>query len=259
MSAATPLVSAETSAQGVARIALNRPEKRNALNPELRGALIEAVGAALAESSVRALVLSGEGEHFCAGGDIESLAGLDAEAARARMQNNHRLVRLLAQAEKPVVAAVEGYAVGAGAGLALLADTIVLAEGGTIGFPFFRVGLTPDYGILHTLPRRVGPAQARQILLYARMLTGADAQAMGLADELVGDGETGAKAHELALELAAMPPHAFGLAKRHLAMAPQSLEATLEMEAMAQSLCLTGDEFAEGHSAFLEKRAPKFG
>ena len=153
------VVLTETIAPGIVRIAINRPDRRNAVNPEARGALIEAVSAALDDDAVVAIVLGSTDGHFCAGGDIDSMAGLDVGSARVRMKQNHRLVRLLAEAEKPLIAAVEGFAVGAGAGLALLCDTIVLAKSGAIGFPFFRVGLTPDYGILHTLPRRVGAAR----------------------------------------------------------------------------------------------------
>jgi 2-(1,2-epoxy-1,2-dihydrophenyl)acetyl-CoA isomerase len=253
-----PAVTVETPAPGIARIAVNRPDKRNAIDPAARRALIDALAASMADDAVHAVVLGSTGGHFCAGGDIDSMADLDVASGRARMKDNHRLVRLLAEAEKPVVAAVEGFAMGAGAGLALLADTIVLAETGSIGFPFFRVGLTPDYGILYTLPRRVGPARARQILLYARTLKGAAAHQAGLADELVPDGGTAARALELAGELAAMPPHAFGLNKRHLAMTPASLETTLEMEAMAQALAFNGPEFDEGRTAFRAKRKPDF-
>ena len=251
-------VTFETGKDGIARIAVNRPDKRNAIDPAARAALIEAFAAALGDDKVAAIVIGSTEGNFCAGGDIDSMTGLDVGSARKRMKDNHRLVRLVAEAEKPVVAAVEGFAVGAGAGLALLADTIVLAEGGAIGFPFFRVGLTPDYGILFTLARRTGPARARQILLYAKMLKGRDALEAGLADELVADGGAEARAVELAAELAAQPPHAFALTKRHLAMQPQTLEAALEMEAMAQSLSFVGPELAEGRAAFAEKRKPKF-
>ena len=154
MSAEKSVLTIDRPAEGIARIGLNRPEKRNALDPELRLALIDGIEAVLEDSSVRAVILAGNGGHFCAGGDIASMEGLDAAAGRARMKSNHRMVRLIADAEKPVVAAIEGYAVGAGAGIALLADTVVIAETGAIGFPFFKVGLIPDYAILHTLPRR---------------------------------------------------------------------------------------------------------
>ncbi len=251
-------VSFETPAPGIACIAIKRPDKRNAIDPEVRRGLIDALTDALADDKVHAVVLGSIGGHFCAGGDIDSMAELDVAAARARMKDGHRLVRLLAEAEKPVVAGVEGFAVGAGAGLALLADTIVLAETGTIGFPFFRVGLTPDYGILYTLPRRVGAARARRILFHAGMFRGSEAMDAGLADEVVPDGKAEERALALAQSLAAMPPHAFALVKRHLAMAPLSLESTLEMEAMAQSLAFNGPEFAEGRAAFADKRKPNF-
>ena len=252
------IVVSEIAAPGIARIAINRPDKRNAVSPEARNALIEAVGAALTDASVRAIVIGSTAGHFCAGGDIDSMIDLDVASGRTRMKDNHRMVRVLAEAEKPIVAGGEGFAMGAGAGMALLCDSIVLAESGALGFPFFRIGLTPDYGILFTLARRVGGARARQILLRAQMLKGKDAVDMGLADELVADGGAEARAIELAQELGDMPPHAFALTKRHLAMEPQSLEAALEMEAMSQSLAFVGDELTEGRAAFLEKRKPKF-
>jgi 2-(1,2-epoxy-1,2-dihydrophenyl)acetyl-CoA isomerase len=252
------LVISETAAPGIARVAINRPDKRNAVSPEARNALIDAVGAALADASVRAIVMGSTAGHFCAGGDIDSMTDLDVASGRTRMKDNHRMVRVLAEAEKPIVAGVEGFAVGAGAGIALLCDTIVLAEGGALGFPFFRVGLTPDYGILFTLPRRVGSAKARQILLRAQMLKGKDAVDVGLADELVADGGAEARAIELAIEMGEAPPHAFALTKRHLAMEPQTLEAALEMEALSQSLAFVGDELTEGRAAFADKRKPKF-
>jgi 2-(1,2-epoxy-1,2-dihydrophenyl)acetyl-CoA isomerase len=248
----------EITAPGIARIAINRPDKRNAVSPEARNALIDVVSNALGDNTVRAIVISSTEGHFCAGGDIDSMTNLDVSSGRVRMKENHRLVRLLAEAEKPIVAGVEGFAVGAGAGIALLCDSIVLAKSGALGFPFFRIGLTPDYGILFTLARRVGQAKARQILLYAEMRKGQDAVDIGLADELVSDGQAEARAIERAQAMAAMPPHAFALTKRHLAMEPQSLEEALEMETMSQSLAFVGSELEEGRAAFLEKRKPEF-
>ena len=252
------LVTVETVADGIRRIGLNRADKRNALNPSLRGALIEAFEAASGDDTVHAIVIAGNGGHFCAGGDIDSMEGLTPQTGRARMKVNHRMVHVLAETEKPVVAAVTGFAVGAGAGIALLADTVVLGDSATIGFPFFRIGLVPDYGILFSLPRRVGAARARQILLYARMMKGRDAYDSGLADELVDDDQVEARAVECARELAAMPPHAFAIAKRQLGLWPTSLEGALEMEAMAQAACFSTSEFVEGRTAFREKRAPNF-
>ncbi|MGE3931979.1 MAG: enoyl-CoA hydratase/isomerase family protein [Rhodospirillaceae bacterium] len=252
------VVLVDRPAEAIMRIALNRPDKRNALNPELRLALIDALAAALDDAACAAIVLTGAGGHFCAGGDIDSMAGMTVQDSRARMKSNHKLVAMVANAEKPVIAAVEGYAVGAGAGLALLADTLVLGEGGSIGFPFFKIGLIPDYGILWSLPRRVGAARARQILLYARMLKGRAALDAGVVDEVVPDGTAADRAVALATELAAMPRHAFALAKRQLALQPLSLDAALEMEAIGQGVSQQTSEFTEGRNAFLEKRPPKF-
>jgi 2-(1,2-epoxy-1,2-dihydrophenyl)acetyl-CoA isomerase len=251
-------VTVDAPAEGVVRIGLNRPEKRNAINPDLRFALIDAFTAARDDDDVQAIIIAGNEGHFCAGGDIDSMKDMTVQSARARMKSNHRLVRLMAESEKPIIAAVEGFAVGAGAGIAMLADTVVLARGATIGFPFFRVGLVPDYALLYTLPQRIGVARARQILLYARMMKGTDAHAAGLADELVEDGAAETRALELAGELVAMPPHAFAIAKRQLGLFPTNFDAALEMEAMAQAVCMTGPEFAEGSSAFKDKRAPNF-
>lgn len=252
------VVNVELPGNGIARVAINRPDKRNALDDDVRNALIAELPALLQDDAVHALVLTGEGGHFCAGGDIASMEKLSTPQARARMKANHQIVRMIAEAEKPVVTAIEGYAVGAGAGLAMLGDTAVIAESGTIGFPFFRVGLIPDYGILHTLPRRAGGAWARQILLYARMVKAPDAVKMGLADEMVPEGTATEVATERALELAAMPPFAFAVAKRQLGLWPGSLEGALEMEALAQAGCFGAGEFREGFVAFMEKRDPDF-
>ena len=145
------IVQSESVATGITRIAINRPEKRNAVSPEVRDALIDTFSNALNDEDVQAIVLGSTDGHFCAGGDIDTMVEMDVSSGRTRMKENHRMVRLLAEAEKPIVAAVEGYAVGAGAGIALLCDSIVITKGGTLGFPFFRIGLTPDYGILFTL------------------------------------------------------------------------------------------------------------
>jgi len=251
-------VNIERRADCIGRVAINRPDKRNALNDEVRKMLIAELPKLIVDAGVHAIVLTGEGGHFCAGGDIASMEGLDSKGARARMKANHQIVRMIAEAEKPVVTAIEGFAVGAGAGLAMLGDTAVIAEGGTIGFPFFKVGLIPDYGILHTLPRRAGGARARQLLMYAKMVKASEAAELGLADELVPEGKAEEIAIQRALTLAQMPPFAFAIAKQQLGLWPVKLEEALEMEALAQAGCFGADEFQEGFSAFMEKRPPNF-
>lgn len=254
----TDAVLTERPAQGIARLVLNRPEKRNALSTELREALIVAVEAALGDADVRALILTGAGGVFCAGGDISSMGKHDVHSGRARMQANHRLVRLLALAEKPVVAAVGGVAFGAGSGIALLADSIVAGAGASFGFNFFRLGLVPDYGLLGTLPARVGRAKARQILLHGKSVTIAEAERIGLVDLVVPDDDLAAAALAEAQALAAQPPHAFRLAKRILTEAPTTLDALLDAELNAQTLSYVSPEHKEGVAAFQEKRKPHF-
>jgi 2-(1,2-epoxy-1,2-dihydrophenyl)acetyl-CoA isomerase len=256
--ASTNAVVASRPSERIALVVINRPERRNAIDADVRHGLLEAIAAALADAAVRVVVLAGEGGTFCAGGDLTSLAGLDAKAARARLQSGHRIVRMLAAADKPVVAAVDGFAMGAGAGLALCADTIVLGESATIGFPFLKVGLVPDFGVVYALTRRIGVAKARNAVLYARNYRSAEAVDLGLADVAVPDREVRDRAMTLAAELAAMPPFALGLAKRQLAQFPADLDAALELEALGQPLCLSTAEFAEGFTAFKEKRRPSF-
>ena len=243
---------------GIAQLVLNRPDKRNPLTAEVRAGLLEAMPRLLADDSVRGLVIRGAGGTFCAGGDIATMDDFTVEQGRARLQDGHPFVRLLHGSEKPVVAAVEGFAVGAGAGLALLCDALVLGEGATIGFPFFRIGLVPDWGILHTLPRRVGFGRARQLLLHARMPKGREAYDWGMADFLVPDGEVVAEAVRQAKAMAAQPRHAFALVKRQLNSQPASLEQTLEWEALAQSASYLTADHREGRAAFKEKRRPRF-
>ncbi|RDD62337.1 enoyl-CoA hydratase/isomerase family protein [Ferruginivarius sediminum] len=252
------LVLKDEPLEGVCRLTLNRPAKRNALTTELRESVAEAVGEAAADGGVRVILLTGAGGHFCAGGDLASLEGMGAADGRRRIQSGHRLQRLIMDCAKPVVAAVEGYAMGAGAGLAMAADTVVMDADTTIGFPFLKVGLGPDFATSYILPRRVGLQLARQALLRARNFKGEEAVRLGFGDELADTGHVQEKALEICEQYREAAPLALELTKRQLASAPQSLDAALEMEATMQALCFESAEFAEGVAAFKEKRKPRF-
>jgi 2-(1,2-epoxy-1,2-dihydrophenyl)acetyl-CoA isomerase len=241
----------------VARLTLNRPERRNAISDELREALIAQLDAVFADDDIRAVVLTGAGRAFCSGGDISLAPVADPAAGRRRMQGHHEVVRQLSEAEKPLVAAVSGWAIGAGAGIALLCDSIVAGRSARLSFPFLRVGVVPDYGLAATLPARIGSGRARDLLLYGRTVDAATALEIGLVDEVVEDERVDQAALARAAELAGLPAHALALAKRLLSQVG-SLEATLEFELMAQSLSYLTPERAEGRAAFLEKRKPSF-
>lgn len=231
---------------------------RNALGEELRGALFNALTELLAAPQVRVIIVASGLKDFSVGGDLSKMDGLgDPKSGRRRIASAHRLARLLLSADKPMIAEVCGNAMGAGAGLALLCDTIVMAETATIGFPFPRVGLVPDFAIAHTLPQRIGFARARQALLYARNFKASEALAIGLADDVTGDDDVGKLAMERAQALAAFPAQAAALTKRMLLQWADPM-AVLDFEAMAQPLCFASDDFKEGISAFREKRKPNF-
>ncbi|MFA6264111.1 MAG: enoyl-CoA hydratase/isomerase family protein [Pseudolabrys sp.] len=252
------IVLVDTPNPGVGRIALNRADKRNALSVELREALLEALHALSADADIRAIVIVGAGGNFCAGGDLASLSDITPAAGRQRIQRGHEVVRVMLNSEKPIVCAVEGYAMGAGAGLAMAADTAVVDSKSVIGFPFLKVGLGPDFGVSFLLPRRVGPARARQLLLRAQDIRGADLITAGLADELAADGEVQVRAIAIAAQYAALPRLALALSKRQLRLFPQDFDAAAELEAGSQALCFGGDEFREGVAAFRDKRRPQF-
>jgi 2-(1,2-epoxy-1,2-dihydrophenyl)acetyl-CoA isomerase len=252
------LVEIEHHPRGVVRIVMNHAEARNAMGEALRGALLERLTALQPDPECRVLVIGSALKDFSVGGDLNRMDALsDPKAGRARMQSAHRLARLLVAIDRPVIAEVRGYAMGAGAGLALIADTVVMGEGAAIGFPFARVGLAPDFLLGYTLPRRMGAARARQALLYARTFAAADALAAGLADEVVPDDQVTRRALQNAQELAALPAHALALTRQMVARS-DSAEAVLDIEVMAQALCFATDDFREGVAAFREKRPPTY-
>lgn len=239
---------------GVRRLRLNRPAARNAIDADLRAALRVAVAAAQADPAVRALLIAGEGGMFCAGGDLASLEGIAHDAALARMRDGHVLVDLLWHFPKPVVAAIDRYAIGAGAGLALLADRVVMGDDAVLGFPFLKLGLVPDWGLMETLTLRGGLSLAARLFLDAGNLKAADALVAGVTDAVVPAGMVMEAGLDMAGRLAALPPAAFTRLKSCL----RPVGLRFEAEALAQADCLTGPEFREGYSALKEKRAARF-
>lgn len=236
-------------------LTLDLPERRNALAVPMRRELADALERIEADRDVRAVVITGAGGTFCAGGDISGMDVTDIAGGRERFRLTHRLVRLLVKCGKPVVAAVEGWCVGAGLSLALCCDTVVAAEDARFMAGFGKVGLIADLGLLHTLPARVGQGRARQLLLYGEAMDAWEAERIGLVDRLAPPGT----ALEAALERARLfhdaAPLPVALTKQWLAA---GLDAALDWERDTQSMLFLSADHAEGKAAFLGKRTPGF-
>ena len=257
VAAGSAAVERDEPSPGIVRLRLNRPAQRNVMDAQLRDALDTQLAKTLADTSVRAIILAGSPKVFSGGGDIRTMEGIGAAAARARLNAGHQLVRRLATAEKPIVAAPNGWAIGAAVGLLLLCDCVVAGRSSLFGFPFFRLALVPDWGITKTLPQRVGLPHARRLLLQGATVEADEALAIGLVDLVVDDKDIDDLALQRAQELGRLPRQAFALTKQLLASS-RGLHETLELEAAAQALCLVSEDAVEGRTAFFEKREPNF-
>lgn len=245
---------------GVAAITLNRPQALNALNVALGRELLRAFEWVRSEPSVRAVVLTGAGRAFSAGGDLRDLqAAAGTPEGRDFVAGVGRITLAMATLEKPVIAAVNGVAAGAGFNLALAADLILAADTAKFTQAFVRVGLLPDAGGCYFLPRAVGMAKAKELIFTGDTIDAAEAERLGLINRVVPAGELMAEAMKLARRLAAGPSRAIGMAKAVLHRgAGASLPDVIDMEATAQGLLMYTADHREGVAAFLEKREPRF-
>ncbi|ONG44613.1 enoyl-CoA hydratase [Pseudoroseomonas deserti] len=236
-------------------LTLDYAARKNALAPALRAEMARVLDRVEGDRDIRAIVVQGAGGTFCSGGDLSGMDVGSVLAGRERLRPAHAVIRLLVAGSKPVVAAVEGWAAGAGLSLACACDTVVAAEDARFMAAFGKVGLMADLGLAHTLPRRVGHARARQILLYGEPIDAAEAARIGLADAVVPKGQAFAAAMNKARILAAQAPAAVALTKQMLA---EGLDRALEQETHYQSLLFLTADHAEGKAAFFGKRAAQF-
>ncbi|MFE6531039.1 enoyl-CoA hydratase/isomerase family protein [Streptomyces rochei] len=253
---------------GLATITLNRPEAMNALNIETKVALRDAVRSAAADEAVRAVLLTAAGERaFCVGQDLKEHIGLlsaDWESGSGQTMSTVRehynpIVRALAGARKPVVAAVNGVAAGAGFGFALAADYRIVADTASFNTSFAGVALTADSGISWTLPRVVGPGRATDLLLFPRTVKAQEAYELGIANRVVPAAELRAEAEKVARALAEGPTVAYAALKESVAFAlTHSLDEALEKEDELQSRAGSSEDHAIAVRAFVEKETPRY-
>ena len=208
---------------------------------------------------VKVIILTGEGKAFSAGGDLSALRDIDAVSGRTRLQAGHKLIHSILDLEKPVIAAVNGVAAGAGVSLALACDIIVASVSTTFIQSFIKVGLVPDLGSIHFLPRLIGRHRALEMMLIGEKVSADEALKLGIINRTVSDECLFEEAHSLASRLAEGPAIAMGLTKK---LTNRTILAdindTLELEGLAQGMCFETEDFKEGVQAFFEKRQPRF-
>ena len=244
----------------MATITLDRPDARNALDAALKRELLAAIRAAGRDRAVRALILTGAGPAFCAGQDLRESSAPDAPPLSTVLRGTYNpLILAMRRLDKPIVAAVNGVAAGAGMALALACDLRIAADTASFVLAFGRVGLVPDSGTTWFLPRLVGPARAAELALIGDPLPAADAERWGLVNRVVPADALAAEARGVAMRLAAGAPRAIALTKRALNRSLEAgLEAQLEDEAELQGIAGRTADHREGVAAFLDKRPPRF-
>jgi 2-(1,2-epoxy-1,2-dihydrophenyl)acetyl-CoA isomerase len=248
---------------GVGWIRINRPQRLNAFSLTMREELEAALAAFEADHDVRCIILTGVGRAFCTGGDVQVMADLiqakDVQRFESLVRAGARVVHLIDQMSKPVIAAVNGPAAGAGACLALACDLRIASEMATIGFGFLRVGLHPDWGGSYFLPRLVGPALAAEFLFTGEMIKAERGERLGLFNRIVSPHDLESTARTLAGQIAAAPFSIVTELKRTLRRSVTAdLPEVLELETQAQLHAFRSPDFREGITSFLEKRAPRF-
>ena len=243
----------------VSIVIMNNPAGRNALDLDMRRALLAAFHDLAQDDSVRAVVLTGAGDAFCAGADVGKMGGRNLGGSRQRMKTMHAMVRAVHGLDKPVVAAVRGPAVGIGFSLAMACDVVVAAPGANFAQVFTKVGLAPDGGAIWFLARQMGFSRAKELVYSARRITGEEAGALGLVQRLVPEEQVLDEALKLAGQYADGPGLALAMAKQLFAhCVSPSLESFLQMELLVGPQLSQTDDHAEGRKAFLEKRPPQF-
>jgi enoyl-CoA hydratase/carnithine racemase len=244
-------------AGGVAVVTIDRPERRNALNLEVKKQIADEIVALDADDTARVIVLTGSGGYFVAGSDIAEMATMTP--TQHMVWASDRVFNIVRGCKKPLIAAIEGYALGGGCELALSCDMIISGKSAQLGQPEIRVGIMPGAGGTQRLLRTIGKYRAMKMVLTGGSVTAPDAFAMGLLSEVVADGQALSRALELAQTIASMPPLAVRAIKEVMQLGQDTpLETALALERKAFVTLFDTADQKEGMRAFLEKRKPHF-
>ncbi len=252
-----------TVEHGVAQLTLDRPDRLNSFNDEMHNELRQALKVIKRDSEIRCLLLTGNGRGFCAGqdlGDRNVAPGSEAPDLGASIENNYNpLIRTLRTLPFPVVCAVNGVAAGAGANIALACDIVLAARSASFIQAFSKIGLIPDSGGTWMLPRLIGDARARALMMLGEKLPAEQAEAWGMIWRCVDDEALMDEALSLARQLASQPTRGFELTRRALAASStHTLDQQLDLERDLQRLAGRSEDYREGVAAFMEKRSPQF-
>lgn len=251
----------QVSPPGIATLTLNDPDRRNAMGLDMASAFSERIDELRQRTELRAVIITGAGSAFAAGGDLEMLrdkARLDGETNRQQMRQFYRDFLCILDLPVPIVAAVNGHAIGAGFCLALACEARVIATNAKLGLTFSRLGLHPGMGATCFLPRIAGMAVASDLLISGRVIDTAEAHSMGLANQVVAAAEVVTTSHRLAESFLASGPQAVAGLLATLRPTPEQLDRVLQREASEQSRNYASVEFLEGVAAAIEKRRPRF-
>ncbi|UXJ50238.1 enoyl-CoA hydratase/isomerase family protein [Pseudomonas citronellolis] len=240
----------------IAIVTISNPGKLNAMSAAIRDGLTEAFRNLNDDPSCRAIILTGAGENFSAGAELGGWNESEVRQCRVRLKRGASpLIREMIAGAKPIIAAVEGYAFGAGLALAAASDYVVASRTAKFCCAFTKVGFIPDMGLLFSLPNRVGPAKAKQLIALADTIDAERAERLGLADEVVAAGTALAEAETVARRFADGPPLAFDIMK---SVFSRGLEAMIQAEVDLQPILWLSDDHVEGKAAAREKRKPRF-
>ena len=245
---------------GIARIILNKADRKNAIGGDMRSELTAFFDRANEDTTVRSVLLEARGDCFCAGADVQAMGKLSAFEDRKRLQlHSHRMIKSLYALEKPVTAVVRGPAVGMGLSMVLACDFVIASDNARFSCVFSRRGLAPDTGSAFMLSRLISPMKARDLIYTGRFFNAQEALELDLVTQIVADAELDARAHDYAAKLAELPTLSIAMSKKmlQLALSP-SLDSFLDYEALIQPLMRTTEDFQEGVAAFKEKRPARF-